>query len=593
MCLAYLFKKAQQDNLCPPLDLHAFIVDHRARHGSTEEAQTVSRHLERIGKASRRTSRWPIADATRSGIQSKIISMRWPEETKPLSLPNFETRARLQRYHLLCQESRRLGIQHLFLGHHQDDLIETIIMRLVRSEGGSLACFEGIAACSRIPVGDEIMADQAGPQISRLAFYVPWMVETEVIRGSCGKKPSPQAAALSANTLKGRIALADKLCLHLHRPLLKFSKARILSTCAANSIPYVSDPTNFDPHVTLRNAVRHMVSNHKLPRALSKHGLLDAHLQAQRRLSDREQETQMYFGVSPTTAIDLRSGSLTVRLPRFPQVLQWEDPQTAARFLGRFLRVVSPGDSATLFMKSSQEAVELLFPSLQGLSASVPARKPASVLTTCKVMLTREDSFSKQNPLEDYYTTWRFSRQPFHRTELCSAVKRFVAPHKSEVSVSSNLWSDWLLWDNRYWIRLCGSTEEYLLNCIVRPFERSDCTALRQALAKHSKELLQSFDALLSDAAPGEERYTLPVIVDNQGIRVFPTLDFSIPGSCRGETRRNDWRSGLLDWQVVYRNFDFKILQRSRDQRSRLGYQKAVEKYKDNLKDCRQLHQDT
>jgi tRNA(Ile)-lysidine synthase len=34
---------------------------------------------------------------------------------------------------------------------------------------------------------------------------------------------------------------------------------RILATCDENYLPFVTDPTNFQPHITLRNAVRQML----------------------------------------------------------------------------------------------------------------------------------------------------------------------------------------------------------------------------------------------------------------------------------------------------------------------------------------------
>ena len=49
MCLAYLFKRLHEENLSPPLDLNAFIIDHKARHNSTAEAHGVASLLRRMG----------------------------------------------------------------------------------------------------------------------------------------------------------------------------------------------------------------------------------------------------------------------------------------------------------------------------------------------------------------------------------------------------------------------------------------------------------------------------------------------------------------------------------------------------------------
>jgi len=41
---------------------------------------------------------------------------------------------------------------------------------------------------------------------------------------------------------------------------------RILATCEENDLEYVIDKTNFQPALTLRNAIRHKLSGHQLVR---------------------------------------------------------------------------------------------------------------------------------------------------------------------------------------------------------------------------------------------------------------------------------------------------------------------------------------
>lgn len=50
MALAYLFKRIEQRYLSP-LDITAFVVNHKAREGSSEEAQTVCKWLREMGPA--------------------------------------------------------------------------------------------------------------------------------------------------------------------------------------------------------------------------------------------------------------------------------------------------------------------------------------------------------------------------------------------------------------------------------------------------------------------------------------------------------------------------------------------------------------
>lgn len=561
MCLAHLFQQIQDEGLSPQLHVQAFIVDHKARHESTGEAQMVSKFLERIGVAVWRPFSAP--QLTRCiGIRSKILTMRWPEGALVSSLSNFETLARNHRYRMLAQASIQTGIQRLFLGHHEDDQIETILMRLIRSQKGSLASFEGIATSSSIPNTEYLMEDRSDLSATAVTKYMPWSMEAPVIRCSTDKSSRLKHHTILVNTLNHRICLADELGIALHRPLLEFPKVRILATCAVHGIPFLSDRTNFDPTVTLRNAVRFMMSNHKLPRALSRDSLLSVNTKARSRLQSIERRASEYFQIVQATAIDLRSGSLTVRFPRSPSSMQWEDPRIPARFLGQLLQVVSPTDGSDLHLCAPKSVVKEVFPGTANGHPLDSTGKPASVLTTSKVLLTRKTNKSRGHCKNDQDTTWRLSRQPFHRTELARAISHFTIPNEPRVISSKKIRSNWLLWDHRYWIRLCGTSSEYLRTCIVRPFQLRDSTTLRQTLAQSSKKLLQRFDTLLSDAAPGDQRYTLPIIVDDLGMRAFPTLNFSIPGTFRGDSDNDEWRNRLLSWQIVYKRVDPNILYR-------------------------------
>ena len=49
MCLAYLFQRMLNQKISPPLDLKAFIIDHKARANSTTEAHGVASLLRQIG----------------------------------------------------------------------------------------------------------------------------------------------------------------------------------------------------------------------------------------------------------------------------------------------------------------------------------------------------------------------------------------------------------------------------------------------------------------------------------------------------------------------------------------------------------------
>ncbi len=100
----------------------ALIVDHGLRPESTEEAHRVAGWL------------------TSLDISCRILT--W-DGAKPQS--NIHATARAARYGLLQAWCHDKGIAHLLLGHHQDDLAETLLLRLERHSG-----LDGLAAMAAI-----------------------------------------------------------------------------------------------------------------------------------------------------------------------------------------------------------------------------------------------------------------------------------------------------------------------------------------------------------------------------------------------------------------------------------------------------------
>ena len=89
-----------------------FIVDHRLRLNSTEEAKNVTKVLKRYL------------------INAQILT--WKGK-KPLK--NIQSLARNKRYELLFAQSDKYKIDDILLGHHQDDLFENFFIRILRGSG--------------------------------------------------------------------------------------------------------------------------------------------------------------------------------------------------------------------------------------------------------------------------------------------------------------------------------------------------------------------------------------------------------------------------------------------------------------------------
>lgn len=115
---------------------------------------------------------------------------------RPGNIGKTEAELREARYAFFQKMMRLHGASLLFLGHHQDDLFETVIMRLVRSSS-----LEGLIA--------------------------------------------PRAIHKTQHYTKVR-------------PLLNFPKKDLISVCDALRIPYFTDSTN-DSDDYLRNRVRHHI----------------------------------------------------------------------------------------------------------------------------------------------------------------------------------------------------------------------------------------------------------------------------------------------------------------------------------------------
>ena len=89
-----------------------FLVDHKLRTESTNEAQKVKKILNNFG------------------IKLEILS--WNGK-KPLS--NIQSLAREKRYNLLLSKCKSLKIPNLIVGHQMDDLFENFFIRMTRGSG--------------------------------------------------------------------------------------------------------------------------------------------------------------------------------------------------------------------------------------------------------------------------------------------------------------------------------------------------------------------------------------------------------------------------------------------------------------------------
>ena len=89
-----------------------FIVDHKLRSNSTNEAKEVKKVLKKLL------------------ISAEILTWKGKKPIK-----NIQSLARKKRYELLFNKCNRLKIFNILLGHHQDDLFENFFIRILRGSG--------------------------------------------------------------------------------------------------------------------------------------------------------------------------------------------------------------------------------------------------------------------------------------------------------------------------------------------------------------------------------------------------------------------------------------------------------------------------
>ena len=89
-----------------------FIVDHKLRSNSSNEASNVKKILRRFF------------------IKPEILTWKGKKPTR-----NIQSIARMKRYELLFAKCDKFKIKNILLGHHRDDLFENFFIRLLRGSG--------------------------------------------------------------------------------------------------------------------------------------------------------------------------------------------------------------------------------------------------------------------------------------------------------------------------------------------------------------------------------------------------------------------------------------------------------------------------
>ncbi|KAL1883963.1 hypothetical protein Daus18300_000071 [Diaporthe australafricana] len=517
----------------PVSTFHCIVADHRAREGSDLEAESVRANLRSLG------------------LRVHGFSIGWKEVLEdtpyshPKELPNFETVARRLRYRQMAVLFSKARMASLFFAHHEDDQYETVLMRLL--SGHRAAGLLGMRPATDIPESYDVhgvyqsgmIDDQASrmPMINyRPTRYEMWSIRDQI---KADLDPELEARELMAGT-RADAYLEDEFDTYMpktkmmlpvappkvedggimvYRPLLEFSKDRLIATCEANGITWFEDATNEDPTLTKRNAVRYLYQHHALPVALQKPAILDMSRRLRRQAELDEAEVDRLLGRTMVRDFEPTAGTVIVQLPSFRIPRSWRGLDNKARrarrlehyryiaalLLKRLLAMVTPelqGPSAA----NLQNQVLRLFPSLNDDPSTYPEHPKAFNVSSVHLLPVRT-SPGPRAPM-----SWYLSREPYvsgRPLPSCAFGRlriRMRWRRRPELWRWPG-WKPWRLWDGRFWVRMRNRSN---VHASFAPFEARHAKAFRDSLPDGQER--DKLMALLKHHAPGKVRYTLPAI---------------------------------------------------------------------------------
>lgn len=477
---------------------------------------------------------------------------------------NLETQARKRRYQILGHACRDHNVAYLLLGHHEDDQYETVLGRLALGHSNTLS---GMHANNKIPEN----LGKYGIGESGYVKTLPALQHHQYWKDRSWDFPD-------------RVRGIETGGVHILRPLLNFPKDRLMATCRYFDMPWIEDDSNLDQTLTQRNAIRYMLKNHNLPAALNKENLL----MMSQRIKQRNEQTQDLANKAWDACdvrLDVRSGMAKIRFPKPGNLLSTSADSTtstvklrtiAAILLRKACLLVSRGHGS---LADYDLAIESILNSASKISAEIRAgqRKPRFGVGDAYFMGEQDREAPSNAPYLDSWV-WTLRRAQYQYNSLRgmkshpnnSPSLNIRIPGRSKSSVLPHHQSEFQLWDGRFWISIRNSFEQDLW---IRPMTKIHLMHL-YSLAKNgsihiripergiyngtSKQLREH----LSKIAPGDSRFTLPIIegpaipgYDFPILLAIPTLGVRI--SARGYLRRLlEWPQRSISWEVRYKAVD-------------------------------------
>lgn len=602
MALAFLFscliRSGEKLKIAdhPLMGAYGVVVDHQLRPGSDVEASAVAKALSKMH------------------LRVMVSRMRWKHEREngidPATLPNLESAARNNRYHILGATCHQRHISSLFLAHHRDDQYETVLMRLLAGHG--YRGLRGMQAANAIPecydmsgVHKSGLLDDQVKRLPALSFK-PTNREIRGLRRSLQDdvRVSGDFESITSRLVLNQTSRFAGFVTRTHnpnqpylkplniedggvwiyRPLLEFDKNRLIATCEANGVPWFEDATNADKTLTTRNAVRHLLRNHTLPKALQKENILRLSKRADKRATQEEDEAKRLIqreGV--LRSFDSNAGTLRIRLPTIDvgrkrrinsaqrdATLQKKQKVLAAVMIRKLIEFVTP-DQGYIPLPNLDNVVRRLFPQLfLDNSSSESSRKAFSIagvlfepLPNNRWLLSRAP-YPANRPMPSRRLLDRKSGNPTvpPLSELSPLADTRISKRASWKTCKHHQ-----LWDNRFWIRLASTLPNARFR--ILPFHPSHSKRFSRALPDEERKRLEK---VLRAYAPGKIRFSLPGLyavnekwlggTRDEGKDVYPDEAKNV-GTLLALPSLGIHLPGLQRWvryDIRYRNVDLDLL---------------------------------
>jgi tRNA(Ile)-lysidine synthase len=479
---------------------------------------------------------------------------------------NVETSVRRMRYRALFHACRDHDAKRLLVAHHEDDQYETILARLSSFHNRGLS---GIHSLSNIPECSDLYGCESG-----------------LLR--------PNSAPLKDGKFLTGVQGIEEGGVQMGRPLLGFSKDRLIATCEQFEIPWVEDGSNKDKTLTMRNAIRFMLRNHKLPAALGRNSLVQVGRRKDEQNRASWEQAEKLFNESDIQ-LDIRTGSLTAIVPE-PKYLIEHSSKKAYTANGTTI-----GHAKTVEILLTRRLAGLVAPEPNLELSAFATPENSNNFTAGNVHIIRS---SEKGLLKDT-KRWTLSRRPLSSRPIpWDPIEGYIS-EKSSLAIpfppNTNDEANFRLWDGRYWIHIRNNSPHTLW---VRHLTAEQLKSLRdnlrdgQSRLRYSQRFLpkpemtrrwdyntmpspvdfvrlpqrlhkQALDAVLNGLVKGSTKLTLPIIeardpiseelAVDAGVRewegsvlAFPTLGLQV-------VRPNDPFLENVKWEMRFKKIDLGV----------------------------------